>query len=443
MILILQVTMKNIYTLEFRNKTHLLLQIKLYSEKLILLTSTTPQESTSAINVQTHSRPTTHCSQIIPFYDTSFFKYKKYFQGFILADDYSLDLKTLQQQQYQDPDLRTVYSWLIRNEKPEFFTSLALFSYMHVTKNFVQLFIEVSPNLISLYTTNTNSPAINHTSSPNIIHDIIRICLSFRMYRTVFNKLHEHSHTGIKITYNTFSQYYYILYFEPWLSVSIPDCIECQRNKHLNMKIQTAPTQSFSEHAPFFNCRNSMDTKGSINPPSHKKSYIHVIIDAFSHFGFTVPIKSNNAKTAIKTLLHHWIILLGPPKYLVTDRGSQYVKQMAHFCTLVGIRHSHRAASSPWTNDLVEIQKGNLGTHLRMFLYDTPEDWAFQVHMYAYAHKSQPLSELNVSAHEIVFHTKPRIPLTFDLNLIQNTSKLCISKYCSHLPKHSYYDKTD
>ena len=94
--------------------------------------------------------------------------------------------------------------------------------------------------------------------------------------------------------------------------------------------------------------------------------YIHVIIDAFSHFVVTVPIKSNNAKTAIKTLLHHWIIKFGPPIYLVTDRGSEYVnKEMAHLCTLMGIRHSPRTAYSPWTNGLVEVQNRNLGTHLR------------------------------------------------------------------------------
>ena len=39
------------------------------------------------------------------------------------------------------------------------------------------------------------------------------------------------------------------------------------------MKIQTAPTQSFSEHAPSFNYRISVDTKGPINHPSHNKSY--------------------------------------------------------------------------------------------------------------------------------------------------------------------------
>ena len=259
-----------------------------------------------------------------------------------------------------------------------------------------------------------------------------------------FNKLHEHSHTGIKITYNTFAQYYYIPFVEKWLSIFIHDCVECQCNKHFNMNIQTAPTQSFSEHAPSFNYRISMDTKGPIDPPSQNKSYIHVIIDAFSHFVVTVPIKSNNAKTAIKTLLHHWIIKFGPPICLVTDRGSEYVnKEMAHLCTLMGIRHSLRTAYSPWTNGHVGVQNRNLGTHLRMFLHDTPKDWAFQVHMYAYAHNAQPLSELNIYPHEIVFHTRPRIPLTFDLNLIRDTSKTCISRYCSQLPEHSHYDKSD
>ena len=56
----------------------------------------------------------THCQQIIPFYDTSFFKYKNYFQGFFLPDDYSLDIKTLQQQQSQDPVLRTVLFLVIK-----------------------------------------------------------------------------------------------------------------------------------------------------------------------------------------------------------------------------------------------------------------------------------------------------------------------------------------
>ena len=63
--------------------------------------------------------------------------------------------------------------------------------------------------------------------------------------------------------------------------------------------------------------------------------------------------------------------------------------------------------------------------------------------MYAFAHNSQPLSALNVSPHEIVFQIRPRIPLIFDFNLNRNKNNTCISQFCSQLPEHSHYDKTD
>ena len=87
-------------------------------------------ESTSVIDVQTNSNPITHSPQIIPFYDPSFFKYKTYFQGFFLPDDYSLDLKTLQAQQSQKPILE------MRNLSFLHVKSLAIFSYTHITNDF-------------------------------------------------------------------------------------------------------------------------------------------------------------------------------------------------------------------------------------------------------------------------------------------------------------------
>ena len=86
---------------------------------------------------------------------------------------------------------------------------------------------------------------------------------------------------------------------------------------------------------------------------------------------------------------------------------------MAHLCTLMGIRHSSRTAYSPWTNGLVEVQNRKLGTHLQMFLHDPPKDWAFQVHMYAYAHNSQPLSELIFLHMKLFFTQDPEYPLPF------------------------------
>ena len=155
----------------------------------------------------------------------------------------------------------------MHNNKPESLTPLITGTpFLHAYyKRFSQLFIDGYTNLISLYITNPKNT--NNSSTPDFEHATIRICLPFRMFKSVFNKLHEHSHTGIKITNNTISQYYYIPFLEQWLSIFIHDCVECQLNKHFIQKIQTAPTQSFSEHAPSFNYRISMDTKGPINPP--------------------------------------------------------------------------------------------------------------------------------------------------------------------------------
>ena len=187
-----------------------------------------------------------------------------------------------------------------------------------------------------------------------------------------------------------------------------------------------------------------MDTKGPINPSSQHESYIHVTTDAFSHFVVTVHSNSSNAKIAVKTFLHQWMTKVGPPIYLVTDRESEYTNNdMAQLCTFMGTRHSPRTAYSLWTNGLVEVQNRNFSTHLRFFIHDTPKDWAFQVHMFAYAHNSQPLPEIIVSPDETVFHKRPRTPLIFDLNLNRNTSKTCISQCCSQLLEHSHYNKTD
>ena len=90
------------------------------------------------------------------------------------------------------------------------------------------------------------------------------------------------------------------------MSIFIHNCIECQQNKHNNKKIKTAKIQTFSEIASYFNYRLSMDTKGPINPPSKQNSNNPVIVDAFSHFVVTVPVKQKDARNAVNSQLHHW-----------------------------------------------------------------------------------------------------------------------------------------
>ena len=255
---------------------------------------------------------------------TSFFTYKNYFQGFFLPDDYSLDPKTLQQKQSQDPDLRTVYSWLTRKEKPKFLTPLITGTpFLHAFyKRISHFFKDDSTNLISLYTT---KPILLQEIIPVLQMSCAILSESVFLFECLEQSLINFMNTLIQVSKSLIIRslnitIFHILKSGPLFSYMI--ALNVNAKQHFNMKIQNAPTQSFSEHAPSFSYRISIDTKGAINSPSHKKYCLHVVIDAFSHFVVTVPFKTNNAKTTIKTLLHHWIIKFGPPLYLVTDRGS-------------------------------------------------------------------------------------------------------------------------
>ena len=80
---------------------------------------------------------------------------------------------------------------------------------------------------------------------------------------------------------------------------------------------------------------------------------------------------------------------------------------------LFRIRQPPRTLPSPGTTGLVQLKINYLGIHLQMFLHNNPENWSTQLHFFAYAHISQPLSQLHVSPYELVFYTQPRIPLNF------------------------------
>ena len=227
-----------------------------------------------------------YCNQQVPFFDPSFFKYKNYFHYFFLPENTQITIETIKSQQKQDPVLQKVFHWLTTNDKPvQMDPIIASNSFLLVYyKLFNQLYINHETKIIHIDYPNL------HDSNPN---QRDKICLPFTLFHAAFNKLHAHGHSGTKISINAFNQFYFIPYLNKWMSIFIHDCIECQQNKHIDQKIQTASIQKFSENASYFNYRKSMDTKGPINPPSNQNSYLHVIVDAFSHFVVTIPIKQN------------------------------------------------------------------------------------------------------------------------------------------------------
>ena len=108
-----------------------------------------------------------------------------------------------------------------------------------------------------------------------------------------------------------------------------------------------------------------------------------------------------NDQFAVNSLFDQWIPKVGPRQYLITERGTEYLNSEMAKSTLFKTRQPPRSSLAPGSNGTVEVQIINLGTHLRMFLHDTPENWSIQVHFFACAHKCQPLSVHEIPPYEV------------------------------------------
>ena len=202
----------------------------------------TLEEQTLAIQYPTKSD---YCNQQVPFFDPSFFKYKRSFHYFFLPEDTRITNAPIKSQQKQHPVLQKVYHWIKTNERPlQIDPTIASNSFLSVYCNlFNQLYINHDTKNVHIDYPNL------HDSNPN--QKDKKICLPFKLFHAAFNKLHAHGHSGIRISIKDFNR----IYFIPYLNGCRYSfgCIECQQNKHINQKIQTATIQTFPENALYFN----------------------------------------------------------------------------------------------------------------------------------------------------------------------------------------------
>ena len=93
-----------------------------------------------------------YCNQQVPFFDPSFFKYKRYFHYVFLPGDTQITNETIKSQQKQDHVLQKVYHWLKIIERPlQIDPTIASNSFLSVYyKLFNQLYINHDTKIIHI-----------------------------------------------------------------------------------------------------------------------------------------------------------------------------------------------------------------------------------------------------------------------------------------------------
>ena len=93
-----------------------------------------------------------------------------------------------------------------------------------------------------------------------------------------------------------------------------------------------------------------------------------------------------------------------------------------------------REQLSPWTNGKIETQNQHIARYWRNFLNDAGTNCSSLAPKFAFAHNTSVNYTTGKSHYEIVFGTKPQVPMSLKPGLYRNNYKLCCSEFCKDLP---------
>ena len=248
-------------------------------------------------------------------------------------------------------------------------------------------------------------------------------------------------HMGAAKTYNNAKPFYYWPGMFDWICALTADCLTCQNHKPKPKHRNEVPLEEWqNETVPFRTIH--IDHKGPLHPPSNRNLHCLLVIDAFSRFLMVYPVTNTGAQAAISAV-EKWIHSFGIPQSIVHDRGTAFINsEFINWTKELGITLRSRTAHSPWTNGKIETQNQHIARYWRNFLNDAGNNWSSLAPKFAFANNTSVNYTSGKTPYEIVFGTKPQIPMSLKLGLYRNKHKLCCSEFCKDLPSHSHSENS-
>ena len=168
-------------------------------------------------------------------------------------------------------------------------------------------------------------------------------------------------------------------YFWPNLSADVQrydqGCVECQRGKSATWR-QTVPLSSLSELTwrPF----QTVAVDSVVNLPTSVRGNKHliVIVDYFSRWPVAIPVPDLSMLTWVRCFTEHFIVTYGCPERLVSDRGGQFVGDLAMaLYRYFRIHKNSTTAYHPMSNGLAERFNQTIIHGLKTMISEHQKDW--------------------------------------------------------------------
>ena len=244
-------------------------------------------------------------------------------------------------------------------------------------------------------------------------------------------------HIGASKTYNNARRFYYWPGLFDWICALAADCLTCQNSKPKPKHRNEVPLEEWQNKTIPFRTIH-IDHKGPLRPPSNRNLHCLLVTDAFSRLLMVFPFTNIGAQatiSAVKKWIHSFEIL----QSIVHDRGTAFINtEFNNWTKEMAITLRPLTAYLPWTNGKIETQNQHIAQYRRKFLNDAENNWSSLAPKFAFAHNTSVNYRTRNTPYEIVFGTKPHMPMSLKLGLYRNKHKLCCCQFCKDLPSHSH-----
>lgn len=243
----------------------------------------------------------------------------------------------------------------------------------------------------------------------------------------VIRQHHEYGHLGIQKTY--FSLRNSRIRFNGMHSKIrkfINGCLTCAQNKSYASNCPKGSLPGFNVQ-PFEVV--SIDLVGPLPTSINNHRYILTMIDNASRWAEAVALTNIRAETVSKTLIRCWIHRFGPPRYFLSDRGSQFLstiyKEMAE---TFSFKTKYTTIYHPQGNSVIERFHRELKDRIRCI----KGSWTDALQEAVWHHnRTNSTSRDSISPFQYLFGRPATIPMDWpDYMVFQPFRGRCPKKAC-------------
>jgi len=179
----------------------------------------------------------------------------------------------------------------------------------------------------------------------------IRPYIPQKFRRQIFEKIHNLSHPGVKLTVKQVTTRFIWPNMNKQVKQWAQACISCQKAKitrHTKSKFS-----QFQEPDNRFSVVH-IDLIGPL-PPSDGQIYCLTCIDRYTCWTEAIPLPDITAETVSKAFYNNWVCRFGVPGTLHTDQGRQFESKLfRNLATICGSKVQHSSPYHPQSQGKIE-----------------------------------------------------------------------------------------